>query len=157
MYNHNKAQQSKNRVHISWDILYVCKKTQKVIFLVLYSMGFFISTKQSIIVIVAFVSLVVAVGLLAGLINPPGDLKGGSNDGQVSTLTYFTSPIWRCRKPINQWQCGFHMKAVLPLVKKLATASDRKLQGPQGWSQPAKLIGQLIPRSHVNAQSWLVG
>ena len=25
MYNHNKAQQSKNRVHISWDILYVDK------------------------------------------------------------------------------------------------------------------------------------
>ena len=25
MYNHNKAQQSKNRVHISWDILYVEK------------------------------------------------------------------------------------------------------------------------------------
>ena len=24
MYNHNKAQQSKNRVHISWDILYNC-------------------------------------------------------------------------------------------------------------------------------------
>ena len=24
MYNHNKAQQSKNRVHISWDILYTC-------------------------------------------------------------------------------------------------------------------------------------
>ena len=23
MYNHNKAQQSKNRVHISWDVLYV--------------------------------------------------------------------------------------------------------------------------------------
>ena len=22
MYNHNKAQQNKNRVHISWDILY---------------------------------------------------------------------------------------------------------------------------------------
>ena len=22
MYNHNKAQQGKNRVHISWDILY---------------------------------------------------------------------------------------------------------------------------------------
>ena len=22
MYNHNEAQQSKNRVHISWDILY---------------------------------------------------------------------------------------------------------------------------------------
>ena len=22
MYNHNKPQQSKNRVHISWDILY---------------------------------------------------------------------------------------------------------------------------------------
>ena len=25
MYNHNKAQQSKNRVHISWDILYLSK------------------------------------------------------------------------------------------------------------------------------------
>ena len=25
MYNHNKAQQSKNRVHISWDILYILK------------------------------------------------------------------------------------------------------------------------------------
>ena len=24
MYNHNKAQLSKNRVHISWDILYDC-------------------------------------------------------------------------------------------------------------------------------------
>ena len=23
MYNHNKAQQSKNREHISWDILYI--------------------------------------------------------------------------------------------------------------------------------------
>ena len=23
MYNHNQAQQSKNRVHISWDILYL--------------------------------------------------------------------------------------------------------------------------------------
>ena len=23
MYNHNKAQQSKNRVHITWDILYI--------------------------------------------------------------------------------------------------------------------------------------
>ena len=23
VYNHNKAQQSKNRVHISWDILYL--------------------------------------------------------------------------------------------------------------------------------------
>ena len=24
MYNHNKAQQSKKRVYISWDILYAC-------------------------------------------------------------------------------------------------------------------------------------
>ena len=29
MYNHNKAQQSKNRVHISWDILYeILNKTE---------------------------------------------------------------------------------------------------------------------------------
>ena len=29
MYNHNKAQQSKNRVHISWDILYTALQWQK--------------------------------------------------------------------------------------------------------------------------------
>ena len=29
MYNHNKAQQSKNRVHISWDILYAQEYTAK--------------------------------------------------------------------------------------------------------------------------------
>ena len=27
MYNHNKAQQSKNRVHISWDILYIVQQS----------------------------------------------------------------------------------------------------------------------------------
>ena len=26
MYNHNKAQQSKNHVHISWDILYASQE-----------------------------------------------------------------------------------------------------------------------------------
>ena len=30
MYNHNKAQQSKNRVHISWDILYILNPDSKV-------------------------------------------------------------------------------------------------------------------------------
>ena len=30
MYNHNKAQQSKNRVHISWDILYQCQASEAV-------------------------------------------------------------------------------------------------------------------------------
>ena len=30
MYNHNKAQQSKNRVHISWDILYIFLKAPDV-------------------------------------------------------------------------------------------------------------------------------
>ena len=30
MYNHNKAQQSKNRVHISWDILYLRIKYDKI-------------------------------------------------------------------------------------------------------------------------------
>ena len=34
MYNHNKAQQSKNRVHISWDILY---ETEVVEFLTIIS------------------------------------------------------------------------------------------------------------------------
>ena len=29
MYNHNKAQQSKNRVHISWDILYISHHNER--------------------------------------------------------------------------------------------------------------------------------
>ena len=29
--------------------------------------------------------------------------------------------IRHCGKPIIQWQCSFHLKAVLPLVKRLAT------------------------------------
>ena len=29
MYNHNKAQQSKNRVHISWDILYAALRVDE--------------------------------------------------------------------------------------------------------------------------------
>ena len=33
MYNHNKAQQSKNRVHISWDILYKATKSDKKIYI----------------------------------------------------------------------------------------------------------------------------
>ena len=31
MYNHNKAQQSKTRVHISWDMLYLLIKTTMVV------------------------------------------------------------------------------------------------------------------------------
>ena len=35
MYNHNKAQQSKNRVHISWDILYKIQINTKSVLLAL--------------------------------------------------------------------------------------------------------------------------
>ena len=31
MYNHNKAQQSSNRVHISWDILYVIQSISELV------------------------------------------------------------------------------------------------------------------------------
>ena len=31
MDNHNKAQQSKNRVHISWDILYASDNTNDIV------------------------------------------------------------------------------------------------------------------------------
>ena len=37
---------------------------------------------------------------------------------------YITTAIWRCRKPLSQWQPSFHMKAALPLANRLATASD---------------------------------
>ena len=39
MYNHNKAQQSKNRVHISWDILYLNHQVLKLAWKLLISMG----------------------------------------------------------------------------------------------------------------------
>ena len=35
-----------------------------------------------------------------------------------------TTVIWRCLDPINQWQCSFNLRAVMPLVKRLATLSD---------------------------------
>ena len=35
-----------------------------------------------------------------------------------------TTGTWRCRDPINQWQYSFNLKAVMPLVKRLATVSD---------------------------------
>ena len=43
MYNHNKAQQSKNRVHISWDIVYLCSFSHV---LVLWLCMFLAMTKQ---------------------------------------------------------------------------------------------------------------
>ena len=36
-----------------------------------------------------------------------------------------TTAMWRCHKPLNQWQCSFQMKAALSLVNRLTTASDR--------------------------------
>ena len=51
MYNHNKAQQSKNRVHISWDILYltllfIMHSHQKIIFIGLCNSLFVVSPKE---------------------------------------------------------------------------------------------------------------
>ena len=34
-----------------------------------------------------------------------------------------TTAMWRCRTPISQWQHSFHLKAALPLVKRLASMS----------------------------------
>ena len=39
--------------------------------------------------------------------------------------TCLDTELWRCRKPLNQWQRSFQMKAALPLADRLATASDR--------------------------------
>ena len=35
-----------------------------------------------------------------------------------------TTVTWHCRKHFNQWQQGFHLKAALPLAKRLVTVSD---------------------------------
>ena len=43
---------------------------------------------------------------------------------QAPGTCIFTA-IWYCPKSFNQWQCSFQMKAALPLVNRLVTASDR--------------------------------
>ena len=42
--------------------------------------------------------------------------------------------IWHCRKPLNQWQCSFQMKAALPLANWLATRSVIRGPGVGLWS-----------------------
>ena len=37
-----------------------------------------------------------------------------------------TNAIWHCRKPINQWQCNFYLKTILPLITRHAEAKDNK-------------------------------
>ena len=36
-----------------------------------------------------------------------------------------------CRKTVVQWQCSFHLKAALPLVKRLVRTSDRNSNSVQ--------------------------
>ena len=38
------------------------------------------------------------------------------------------TPIWSCRKPISQWQCSFHSKGALQLVKRLGIPNPNKTQ-----------------------------
>ena len=46
MYNHNKAQQSKNRLHISWDILYHNESGMKIFVRVMSHEGYGLSNYQ---------------------------------------------------------------------------------------------------------------
>ena len=51
-----------------------------------------------------------------------------------------TTATWRCHKHFSQWKCSFHLKAALPLVKRLATASDRSSsKGPRVVIMPTYL------------------
>ena len=41
-----------------------------------------------------------------------------------------TIAIWRCHKPISQWQWSFHLKAAVLLVRRLATSDRSYNTGP---------------------------
>ena len=49
----------------------------------------------------------------------------GNHDTRARTYSWgITTVTWCCRKLISQWHCSVHLKAVLPLVKRLMTTSD---------------------------------
>ena len=55
-------------------------------------MGFFVSSKQAVVIALLFIGICVAIGLLAGLMKPPPSVNnGGSNDGQVGILIWADS------------------------------------------------------------------
>ena len=61
----------------------------------------------------------------------------------TKSQTPITTAIWRCRKPISQWYCGSHLKAALPLIKRLMIASDRSRNiGP--WIQTNLLNANVL-------------
>ena len=81
------------------------------------------------------VALLVAVGQGNGPINFP--LSAGLLFNVCALLTVPTSvcissTIWSCRKPLNQWQHSFQMKAVPTLVNRFAAASDRSSNTTHG-------------------------
>ena len=54
-------------------------------------------------------------------------LISGLGNHATRALSYswgIDTTTWWCRKLISQWQCSFHLRAVLQLVKRLVTASD---------------------------------
>ena len=56
-----------------------------------------------------------------------------SESSFCNTGSHIATGIWSCHKPISQWQCSFHLKAALPLVKRLVTVSNHNITGPMGW------------------------
>ena len=76
------------------------------------------------------------------------------------------SDLWdgfiRCRTPSNQWQCSFHMKAALPLAKRLARTSEcGNNAGPYHiWGSillsPCQQMGQhLMALGQLQTHCWL--
>ena len=51
----------------------------------------------------------------------------------LASAPRITITIWCYRNPISQWQCSFHLKAALSLVKKLATVSDHSSEQPYDY------------------------
>ena len=66
--------------------------------------------------------------------------------------TRFTTATWRCRKPISQWQCSLHLKAALPLVKRLAIVSNRS-SNTDLWSPKTHPGGQ---NNHKSLLKWIM-
>ena len=72
----------------------------------------------------------------------PYDVTRAPKSNSLRLRPYITTAARRYRKPFNRWQCSFHLKAVLPLVKRfrqrqIAVTIQRSNEAPGIWNYSA--------------------
>ena len=55
----------------------------------------------------------------------PAIIHNTGNLPEIVEWVYISTATWRGRKPVNQWQHSFQIKATLSLANRLEAASDR--------------------------------